>query len=234
MYLKSKSIAAVLAVVLIGTFLYSLGAAPAEKAVIIPAPALDNPKAAGPMQTIVLAGGCFWGVQAVYQHVQGVRSSVSGYSGGTKASADYDLVSLGQTGHAESVQVTFDPNQVSLGELLQIYFSVVHDPTQLNRQDPDVGTQYRSNIFYSDESQKKIAEAYIAQLNKAKVFPKSIVTRVDPLKGFYAAEGYHQDYLFLNPSQPYIAHYDIPKLENLKKVFPVLYRGQPVLVNASK
>ena len=234
MYLKSKSIAAVLAVVLVGTFLYSLGAAPAEKAVIIPAPALDNPKAAGPMQTIVLAGGCFWGVQAVYQHVQGVRSSVSGYSGGTKASADYDLVSLGQTGHAESVQVTFDPKEVSLGELLQIYFSVVHDPTQLNRQDPDVGTQYRSNIFYSDESQKKIAEAYIAQLNKAKVFPKPIVTRVDPLKGFYAAEGYHQDYLFLNPSQPYIAHYDIPKLENLKKVFPVLYRGQPVLVNAGK
>ena len=234
MYLKSKSIAAVLAVVLVGTFLYSLGAAPAEKAVIIPAPALDNPKAAGPMQTIVLAGGCFWGVQAVYQHVQGVRNSVSGYSGGTKASADYDLVSLGQTGHAESVQVTFDPKEVSLGELLQIYFSVVHDPTQLNRQDPDVGTQYRSNIFYSDESQKKIAEAYIAQLNKAKVFPKSIVTRVDPLKGFYAAEGYHQDFLFLNPTQPYIAHYDIPKLENLKKVFPVLYRGQPVLVNASK
>jgi peptide-methionine (S)-S-oxide reductase len=234
MYLKSKSIAAVLAVVLVGTFLYSLGAAPAEKAVIIPAPALDNPKAAGPMQTIVLAGGCFWGVQAVYQHVQGVRSSVSGYSGGTKASADYDLVSLGQTGHAESVQVTFDPKEVSLGELLQIYFSVVHDPTQLNRQDPDVGTQYRSNIFYSDESQKKIAEAYIAQLNKAKVFPKPIVTRVDPLKGFYAAEGYHQDYLFLNPTQPYIAHYDIPKLENLKKVFPVLYRGQPVLVNAGK
>ena len=234
MYLKSKSIAAVLAVVLVGTFLYSLGAAPAEKAVIIPAPALDNPKAAGPMQTIVLAGGCFWGVQAVYQHVQGVRSSVSGYSGGTKASADYDLVSLGQTGHAESVQVTFDPKEVSLGELVQIYFSVVHDPTQLNRQDPDVGTQYRSNIFYSDESQKKIAEAYIAQLNKAKVFPKPIVTRVDPLKGFYAAEGYHQDYLFLNPTQPYIAHYDIPKLENLKKVFPVLYRGQPVLVNAGK
>ncbi len=232
--MKAKSIAAILAIVLVGTFLYSLTAAPAENAVIIPAPVVDNPKAAGPMQTIVLAGGCFWGIQAVYQHVQGVKSSISGYSGGTKANADYDLVSLGNTGHAESVQVTFDPKEVSIGQLLQIYFSVAHDPTQLNRQDPDVGTQYRSNIFYSDESQKKIAEAYIAQLNKAKVYPKPIATRVDPLKGFYAAEAYHQDFLFLNPTQPYIAHYDIPKLENLKRVFPALYRGQPVLVKASK
>jgi len=206
MVMKAKSIAAVFLIVLAVTLLYSMVASPAEKAVIIPAAAVDNPKAAGPMQTVVLSGGCFWGVQAVYQHVQGVRSAVSGYAGGTKATADYDIVSLGQSGHAESVQVTFDPKEVSIGQLLQIYFSVVHDPTQLNRQDPDVGTQYRSNIFYSDESQKKIAEAYIAQLNKAKVYP----------------------------TQPYIAHYDIPKLENLKKVFPALYRGQPVLVKASK
>src|SRR5215831_18256924 len=156
-----------------------------EQAVVIPAPTVDNPKAAGPLQTAVLAGGCFWGVQGVYQHVHGVRKVLSGYSGGEKSTAEYHTVSTGRTGHAESVEITFDPKEVSYGEILQIYFSVVHDPTQLNRQGPDTGTQYRSNVFYADDSQKNIAQAYIAQLDQAKVFNHAIVTRVDPLKGFY-------------------------------------------------
>src|SRR5262250_2103972 len=164
-----------------------------EQAVVIPAPVVDNPKASGPLQTAVLAGGCFWGVQGVYQHVRGVRKVLSGYAGGTKATADYHTVSRGDTGHAESVQIVFDPKEISYGEILQIYFSVVHDPTQLNRQGPDIGTQYRSDIFYSNDSQKNIAEAYIAQLNKEKVFRRPIATRLDPLKEFYAAEDYHQD-----------------------------------------
>jgi peptide-methionine (S)-S-oxide reductase len=232
---EKKSIGIVILVVLaFGIGLNLIDAGAAEKAVIVPAPVLDNAKAAGPLQTAVLAGGCFWGVQAVYQHVNGVRKSVSGYAGGDKASAHYDIVSSGQTGHAESVQVTFDPKEVTYGQILQVYFSVAHDPTQLNRQEPDTGPQYRSNIFYSDETQKKIAEAYIAQLNKAKVYPKTIATRVDALKVFYAAEDYHQDFLFLNPTQPYIARYDMPKLDNLKAVFPVLYRKEPVLVKSSK
>jgi peptide-methionine (S)-S-oxide reductase len=202
----------------------------AEAAVVVPAPAMDNPKVAGAMQTAVLAGGCFWGVQGVYEHVRGVQKVLSGYAGGEKATARYEVVSGGRTGHAESVQILFDPKEISYGEILQIYFSVVHDPTLLNRQGPDIGTQYRSNIFYSDDSQKKIAETYIAQLDKAKVFHGSIVTRVDPLKGFYTAEDYHQDFLIHNPDYPYIAYNDIPKIQNLKKVFAGIYRGQPVTV----
>src|SRR5215510_1894081 len=167
----------------------------AERAVLAPAPKIDNPRAAAPLQTAVLAGGCFWGVEGVFEHVRGVRNVVSGYAGGDKETAYYEMVSGGRTGHAESVQVTFDPQEVSYGELLQVFFSVAHDPTQLNRQGPDTGTQYRSAIFYSDESQKKIAQAYIAQLEKAKIFNRPIATRLDPLKGFYAAEDYHQDYL---------------------------------------
>jgi peptide-methionine (S)-S-oxide reductase len=209
-------------------------AAAAESAVVVPAPLMDNPKGAGPMQTAVLAGGCFWGVQAVYQHVRGVTNAVSGYAGGDKASAEYEIVSTGRTGHAESVQVTFDPKEISYGEILQIYFSVVHNPTELNRQGPDTGTQYRSNVFYSDATQKKIAEAYIAQLVKAKVFKSAIVTRVDELKGFYPAEGYHQDFLINNPTNPYIVRNDIPKVQNLMKVFPSQYRGQPVTVRKLK
>ena len=218
---------AVLAVVL-GLYWGSSNTALAEKAVVIVAPALDNPRTAGPLQTAVLAGGCFWGVQAVFQHVQGVRKVLSGYAGGTKANAEYEIVSTGKTGHAESVQITFDPKEVSYGQILQIYFSVAHDPTQLNRQTPDVGPQYRSNIFFTDEMQKKIAEAYIAQLNKSKVFGGSIVTRVDALKAFYPAEDYHQDFLIRNPQNPYIQRYDQPKLQNLKTVFPAVYRAQPV------
>jgi peptide-methionine (S)-S-oxide reductase len=203
----------------------------AEAPVIIAAPAVDNPKAAGPVQTAVLAGGCFWGVQGVFEHVRGVQKVVAGYAGGERSTAQYETVSSGSTGHAESVKITFDPAAISYGQILQIAFSVVHDPTQLDRQGPDVGTQYRSAIFYADESQKRIAQAYINQLDQAHVFSRPIVTRVDPLKGFYAAEDYHQDYLIHNPSQPYIAYYDIPKIENFRRTFPELYSGQPVLAH---
>ena len=203
----------------------------AEKAVVIPAPAVDSPKVSASPQTAVIAAGCFWGVQGVYQHVRGVQRALSGYSGGTKATADYEAVSRGSTGHAESVEIRFDPKEISYGEILQIYFSVVHDPTQLNRQGPDTGPQYRSNIFYVDESQKRIAEAYIAQLNNAKLFSRSIVTRVDPLNGFYPAEAYHQDFLLRNPTYPYIVIHDLPKIGQLKKVFPARYREQAVTTN---
>ncbi len=205
----------------------------AEKAVAIPAPALDNSRSAGPLQTAVLAGGCFWGVQGVFEHVKGVRRVLSGYSGGKKGTAQYETVSTGTTGHAESVQITFDPGEVSYGEILRVYFSVAHDPTQLNRQGPDAGTQYRSSIFYGDESQQKIALAYIAQLDQAHLFGSRIVTRVDPLAGFYPAEGYHQDYLFHNPQAPYIVYNDLPKIAHLKQLLPQMYADRPVLVAAT-
>ena len=205
----------------------------AESAVSIPAPTLDNPKSEGALQTAVVAGGCFWGVQGVFEHVKGVRQVLSGYAGGKKDTAEYETVSTGRTGHAESVQIKFDPKQISYGEILRVYFSVAHDPTQLNRQGPDTGTQYRSSIFYSDESQEKIALAYIAQLQQAHVFPRSIVTRVDPLTGFFPAETYHQDYLFHNPRDPYIAINDLPKIDHLKQLFPEMYVGRPALVAAN-
>jgi peptide-methionine (S)-S-oxide reductase len=204
----------------------------AELAVIIKPPALDNPKAPGPPQTAVLAGGCFWGVQGVFEHVRGVKQVLAGYAGGDKSTAHYETVSSGSTGHAESVKITFDPAQISYGQIIQIAFSVVHDPTQLNRQGPDSGTQYRSAIFYADETQKHIAEAYIEQLGQAHAYGRPIVTRVEPLKGFYPAEGYHQDYLIRNPNAPYIAYNDMPKIENFKHTFPELYTGSPVLANA--
>jgi peptide-methionine (S)-S-oxide reductase len=204
----------------------------AEAPVVVAPPAIDNPKSSGSLQTAVLAGGCFWGVQGVFEHVRGVQKVVAGYAGGDRSTAQYETVSSGTTGHAESVKITFDPAAISYGQILQIAFSVVHDPTQLNRQGPDVGTQYRSAIFYVDETQKRIAEAYIGQLDSSHAFPRSIVTRVDPLKGFYPAEDYHQDYLIHNPSAPYIAMYDIPKVENFKHLFPELYSGRPVLANA--
>jgi peptide-methionine (S)-S-oxide reductase len=197
--------------------------------VVIAAPAVDNPKAPGPAQTAVISGGCFWGVQGVFEHVRGVQRVVAGYAGGERATAQYETVSSGDTGHAESVKITFDPAIISYGQILQIAFSVVHDPTQLNRQGPDVGTQYRSAIFYEDDTQKNIAQSYIAQLDRAHAFPRPIVTRVDALHGFYPAEDYHQDYLVHNPTQPYIAIYDLPKIENFRNTFPELYRGQPVL-----
>jgi peptide-methionine (S)-S-oxide reductase len=200
----------------------------AEPAVVIPAPAVDDPRAAAPLQTAVLAGGCFWGVQGVYEHVRGVRQVLSGYSGGDRATAEYEAVSRGRTGHAESVEIRFDPKEVSYGEILRIYFSVVHDPTQLDRQGPDSGPQYRSNIFYVGESQKTIAQAYIAQLDRARVFGRAIVTRVDPLKAFYPAEDYHQDFLQRNPDHPYIVINDLPKIDNLRKLFPTVYRERPI------
>ena len=205
-----------------------------EEAVVIPAPAVDNQKAAGPLQTAVVAGGCFWGVHGVYQHVRGTRQVLSGYSGGTKTTVDYETVSRGDTGHAESVEIRFDPKELSYGEILQIYFSVAHDPTQLNRQGPDVGTQYRSAIFYADESQKRIAEGYIAQLDRAKVFRRPIVTRLERLTAFYAAEDYHQDFLIKNPSYPYIVINDLPKIASLKTVFPARYREQPVTAQSTR
>ncbi len=211
--------------------LFALGtASAAETAFIIPPPALDAAVGA-PQEKAVIAGGCFWGVQAVFQHVKGVTSAVSGYAGGQASTADYDTVSGGRSGHAESVEITYDPRQVSYGQLLQIYFSVAHDPTQLNRQGPDSGTQYRSTVFPANDDQRKVAEAYIAQLNKSGVYPKALATTVEPLKGFYPAEGYHQDYLVRHPYSMYIMVNDAPKVENLAKTFPATYRDKAVLVN---
>jgi peptide-methionine (S)-S-oxide reductase len=204
-----------------------------EQAFVIPAPQLDNPKVAGPDQKAVLAGGCFWGVQGVFEHLAGVKRVLSGYSGGERRTAQYEIVSGGDTGHAESVEIVFDPKEVSYGDILHVFFSVAHDPTQLNRQGPDTGTQYRSEIFYADEQQKKIATAYIEQLNETKVYRSAIVTRVDPLKAFYPAEKYHQDFLIKNPRHPYIVFNDLPKIRNFEKTLPVLYRGQPVMVSGS-
>ena len=194
-------------------------------AVSIPAAIEVSRAPAGPgLQTIVLAGGCFWGIEAVFEHIKGVTDAVSGYAGGTKAQADYETVSTGTTGHAESVRVTFDPTKVSLEKLLQVFFSVAHDPTQLNRQGPDVGPQYRSVIFFADEEQARVARAYIDQLTKAKVYGKPIVTQVVKLEGFYPAEEYHQNFAERNPTYPYIVYHDLPKVANLKKEFPDLYR----------
>ena len=212
--------------------LFAFGtASAAETAFIIPPPALDASTAGAAQEKAVIAGGCFWGVQAVFQHVKGVTSAVSGYAGGQASTADYDTVSGGRSGHAESVEITYDPRQVSYGQLLQIYFSVAHDPTQLNRQGPDSGTQYRSTVFPANDDQRKVAEAYIAQLNKSGVYPKALATTVEPLKGFYPAEGYHQDYLVRHPYSMYIMVNDAPKVENLAKTFPATYRDKPVLVN---
>jgi peptide-methionine (S)-S-oxide reductase len=191
------------------------------------------PAGSGALQTAVLAGGCFWGTQGVFEHVKGVRKVLAGYSGGERSTADYESVSTGRTGHAESIQITFDPAVVSYADLLRVFFSVAHDPTELNRQGPDTGTQYRSEIFYADESQQKTALAYIAQLQQAHVFGQPIVTRVDPLKGFYPAEGYHQDFLVRNPRYPYIVYNDLPKIANLKRELPEFYVDQPVLTAAA-
>jgi peptide-methionine (S)-S-oxide reductase len=209
---------------------WQLTSCAAEPAANLPPPALDNPKQAGALQSAVLSGGCFWGVQGVFEHVKGVQKVVSGYAGGDRSTARYQDVGTGNTGHAESVQITFDPAKVSYGELLQVFFSVAHDPTQANGQGPDIGSQYRSMISYSDDTQKNIASAYIAQLGKTGVFSRPIVTKVDHLKGFYQAEGYHQDFLALNPSNPYIVYNDLPKIANLKRLFPDYYSDRPVLL----
>jgi len=197
-----------------------------SKPVPLPDPKLDAPRSAKPAEQVaVFAGGCFWGVEAVFEHVKGVKDAVSGYAGGSALTARYPIVAGGRTGHAESVRVVYDPAQVSYGQLLKVYFSVAHDPTQLNRQSPDVGPQYRSGIFTTSPGQAKIANAYIAQLTAAGAFAKPIVTRVEPLVKFYPAEAYHQDYLRLHPDEPYIVYNDAPKLVHLKQLFPTLYRG---------
>ena len=215
----------------LGAWALTGGSAAGENAVKLPPPALDTPAPAqAGRETAVFAGGCFWGVQAVFQHTQGVLNAVSGYAGGRKETASYALIGSGLTGHAESVQITYDPKQISYGKLLQVYFSVAHDPTQLNRQGPDSGTQYRSAVFYQDANQKQVAERYIAQLDAAKAFPGKIVTQLAPLAGFYPAEAYHQDYATLHPREPYIARFDLPKIANLKTTMPEVYREQPVLV----
>jgi peptide-methionine (S)-S-oxide reductase len=205
----------------------------AEEAVVIPAPAIDEMPSSG-LEKAVFAGGCFWGVQGVFQHVKGVTSAVSGYSGGEAGTAQYEMVGTGTTGHAESVEVTYDPSKVTYGQLLHVFFSVAHNPTQLNYQGPDHGTQYRSAIFFANDEQKKIAESYIDQLGKAKVFSEPIVTRMEVFKAFYPAEGYHQDFLTLNPTYPYIVYNDLPKIEYLKQIFPALYSDKPVLVSEAK
>jgi peptide-methionine (S)-S-oxide reductase len=204
--------------------------AAAEAAHALPAPAVDATPGQATSAVAVLAGGCFWGVQGVFQHVKGVTSAVSGYTGGDKKTAQYEIVGSGTTGHAESVQVTYDPRQITYGRLLQIFFSVVHDPTELNRQGPDAGPQYRSAIFSTNAEQANIAKAYIAQLDQARAFKKAIVTRIEPDRTFYPAEAYHQDFLTQNTRNPYIITYDLPKIEDLKHFFPDLYRAAPVLV----
>ena len=201
----------------------------AGEGVLIPAPAQDE-AATGKTETAILAGGCFWGVQGVFQHVNGVISATSGYAGGAADTAQYEAVGSGATGHAESVRIVFDPAKVSYGHLLQIYFSVVHNPTQLNYQGPDSGTQYRSTIFPTNAAQAQVAKAYIGQLNDANVYGGAIVTTIEPGKTFYTAEDYHQDFLTLNPDQAYIAANDIPKVQDLQAMFPADYRSQPVLV----
>jgi peptide-methionine (S)-S-oxide reductase len=195
-------------------------------AIVVPNPTVDSKLAAGSQQTAVIAGGCFWGIQAVFQHVKGVIGATSGYSGGEAKTAEYERVSEGDTGHAESVKITYDPSQITYGQLLRVFFAVAHDPTELNRQGPDTGTQYRSSIFYANDEQKRIAEAYIVQLDSEKVFPRKIVTQVVPLKAFYPAEAYHQNYAALHPDSPYIVYNDAPKVAHLQQQFPDLYTGK--------
>ncbi len=215
----------------LGLLLSAAGASDLDKK--IPDPAADPANAAA-SETVVLAGGCFWGQQGVFEHVKGVTHVTAGYSGGAKETAFYPMVGTETTGHAESVQITFDPKVVSFGRLLQIYFSVAHDPTELNFQGPDQGTSYRSEIFFTSPDQEKTARAYVAQLDGAHIFAKPIVTKIEPLKGFYQAEGYHQDYLIHNPTQPYIVYNDLPKIAALKSVWPQYYRPDPVAFAQSR
>lgn len=211
-------------------FFGSITPGSAETATIIPPPAKGTPATGSRTEKAIFAGGCFWGVQGVFQHVKGVQNAVSGYAGGQSSSAKYEIVSSGRTGHAESVEITYDPKVVSYGKLLQVYFSVAHNPTELNRQGPDTGAQYRSTIFAENKAQKETATAYIEQLDQAKVFDGKIATTIEMSKTFYPAEPYHQDYATLHPDSGYIATYDLPKIDNLKKLFPDLYRAKPKLV----
>lgn len=212
-----------LAVVVLSTGVILLWNRVEAKDIVLPNPNVDAAATSAGEQMAVVAGGCFWGVQAVFQHVKGVKGAISGYAGGSASTAQYETVSTGNTGHAESVAIRFDPAQISYGQLLKIFFSVAHDPTEKNHQGPDYGSQYRSVIFYANDEQKHIAESYIQQLEDAKVFRHRIVTEVTPLKGFYTAEAYHQNYATLHPDEPYIAINDLPKVDHLRKEFPELY-----------
>ena len=223
-----------IAVLLLAAVAMPIMPAAAQESVTLPAPAVDMPAGQATTEVAVLAGGCFWGVQAVFQHLKGVSNAVAGYAGASKSTAVYELTNDGTTGHAESVQVTFDPRQVSYGQLLQVFFSVAHDPTQLNRQGPDTGTQYRSTIFPSNAEQAAVAKAYVAQLDGTHAFKKRIVTTIEMSRPFYQAEKYHQDFLVRNPTYPYIVYNDLPKLENLKRLFPGMYRAVPVLVSGTR
>jgi peptide-methionine (S)-S-oxide reductase len=231
MYTRIKRTAAALALAACGWACRTSGADALDKT--IPPPALDTPAAeAKGLQTAVLAGGCFWGLQGMFEHVDGVTKVVAGYSGGTKATAHYEMVGTELTGHAESVEITFDPKRVSYGQLLQLYFSVAHDPTELNRQGPDSGPSYRSEIFFMSPTQERVAKAYVAQLTQANVFKGPIVTKIEAMKGFFPAEDYHQDFLVHNPNYPYIVRNDLPKIDALKRVYPERYRETPVLLTS--
>ncbi|HWM31801.1 MAG TPA: peptide-methionine (S)-S-oxide reductase MsrA [Methyloceanibacter sp.] len=231
--LGTKGAYSAVVLLFIAGLLFAIVRPAAEEARSLPPPTLDqSQKPEAKEEVAVIAGGCFWGVQGVFQHVKGVTNAVSGYAGGAQKTAHYDMVGLGSTGHAEAVRISYDPRQISYGRLLQIYFSVAHDPTQLNRQGPDIGTQYRSAIFPEDEEQAKIAKAYIGELNRARTFDAAIVTKIEPDQAFYPAEAYHQDFMVLNPNYPYIVIHDKPKVESLKRLFPEQYRSEPVLVSA--
>ena len=234
MFGRARATSLIGAVLLFAVLVIKTMPTAAQEGLALPAPTVDMPVGQTSPQVIVLAGGCFWGVQGVFQHVKGVTRAVSGYAGGDKGTANYDRVGDGTTGHAESVQITFDARQVSVGQLLRIFFSVAHDPTQLNRQGPDTGTQYRSAIFPANAEQAAVARAYIAQLDKARAFKRPIVTGVEMGRGFYAAEAYHQDFLTRNPTYPYIVYNDLPKIESLKRVLPDMYRATPVLVSGTQ
>jgi peptide-methionine (S)-S-oxide reductase len=224
----------IVSVLLLAALAMRIVPAAAQEGVALPAPAVDLPASQASSQVMVIAGGCFWGVQGVFQHVKGVSNAVSGYAGGDKSTAIYEVTNSGTTGHAESVQITYDPRQITYAQLLQIFFSVAHDPTQLNHQGPDTGPQYRSTIFAANAEQARVAEAYIAQLDQARAFKKRIVTTIEVGREFFEAEKYHQDFLVRNPRYPYVVYNDLPKIENLKRLFPARYRAEPVLVLRSR
>jgi peptide-methionine (S)-S-oxide reductase len=233
MHTSTKTTVAALALATLTLTACRLGADAINK--VIPAPAVDAPaaEATGP-QVAVLAGGCFWGLQGMFEHVQGVTRVVAGYAGGSKATAHYQMVGTETTGHAESVEITYDPKKISYGQLLRLYFAVAHDPTELDRQGPDSGPSYRSEIFFTSPTQERVARAYVDQLGKANVFSSPIVTKIEPMKGFYPAEDYHQDFLIHNPTYPYIVHNDLPKIDALKRTYPELYRDTPVALAGAR
>jgi peptide-methionine (S)-S-oxide reductase len=231
---RSSSFPALILIGLLSTAAFFVTRSTAEEARAVPTPTIDEQAGGKTSEVAVIAGGCFWGVQGVFQHVAGVTNAVAGYAGGDKATAHYDMTSIGTTGHAESVQITYDPRKITYGRILQVYFSVAHDPTELNRQDPDTGTQYRSTIFPTSDEQAQVAKAYIAQLDAGHVFGAPVVTTIESGKTFYRAEDYHQDFLAKNPAYPYIVYNDLPKVANLKRMFPALYKPDPVLVSAPR